>query len=266
MFLARDPLAARRSQHARHDRRRRLISIVFVGLTAVVLVVDLEAAGAFLLHPDAAELALLDGARRVFLAGARRDRAAWLVSSAGSAGPAVTDRCWRRWRSSSPSLATAYTGFLFAQGLGRDLWQGPHATIDLHRAGGRRRQRRDPAGIVATVCGGRLSDAGVLGWTLARSLARALRDSGLREPADAERDAPSRAGGPRDSQRARTRSCSGAARSAGRRSLPLVAARDRSGCRLARWSRVSPPSLVALAGGVAWEYIWVEAGQSVPLS
>ncbi len=27
--------------------------------------------------------------------------------------------------------ATAYTGLLFAQGLARDLWQGPHATIDL---------------------------------------------------------------------------------------------------------------------------------------
>jgi len=25
-------------------------------------------------------------------------------------------------------------------------------------------------------------------------------------------------------------------------------------------------SVLALAGGAAWEYIWVEAGQSVPLS
>jgi hypothetical protein len=25
-------------------------------------------------------------------------------------------------------------------------------------------------------------------------------------------------------------------------------------------------SFLALAGGAAWEYIWVEAGQSVPLS
>src|SRR5262249_2673948 len=29
------------------------------------------------------------------------------------------------------ALATSYTGFLFAQGLGRDLWQGSHAAIDL---------------------------------------------------------------------------------------------------------------------------------------
>ena len=28
-------------------------------------------------------------------------------------------------------LATSYTGFLFAQGRGRDLWQGPFAPIDL---------------------------------------------------------------------------------------------------------------------------------------
>ena len=27
--------------------------------------------------------------------------------------------------------ATAYTGLLFAQGLARDLWQGPHSTVDL---------------------------------------------------------------------------------------------------------------------------------------
>ena len=27
-----------------------------------------------------------------------------------------------------------------------------------------------------------------------------------------------------------------------------------------------PAALVALAGGLAWEYVWVEAGQSVPLS
>src|SRR6185312_6927396 len=28
-------------------------------------------------------------------------------------------------------LATSYTGFLFAQGLARDLWQGPYAAVDL---------------------------------------------------------------------------------------------------------------------------------------
>ncbi|MGH9315195.1 MAG: 4Fe-4S ferredoxin, partial [Vicinamibacterales bacterium] len=29
---------------------------------------------------------------------------------------------------------------------------------------------------------------------------------------------------------------------------------------------VTAAALLALAGGFAWEYIWVEAGQSVPLS
>jgi hypothetical protein len=29
---------------------------------------------------------------------------------------------------------------------------------------------------------------------------------------------------------------------------------------------IAPISLLALAGSAAWEYIWVEAGQSVPLS
>ena len=28
-------------------------------------------------------------------------------------------------------LTTGYTAFLFAQGLARDLWQGPHSVVDL---------------------------------------------------------------------------------------------------------------------------------------
>ena len=46
------------------------------------------------------------------------------------------DRCSPGPRIVFAMLATAYTGFLFAQGLGRDLWQGPHAARRPHRAVG----------------------------------------------------------------------------------------------------------------------------------
>ena len=106
------------------------ISLVFISLTAVVLVVDLERPerfyyiltrpnwrswmvwGAWFLTAHGA-LAAVWLAAGWFVAGRRPRRA-------GAAG----DR-------SSRSLATSYTGFLFAQGLARDLWQGPSAAIDL---------------------------------------------------------------------------------------------------------------------------------------
>ena len=47
--------------------------------------------------------------------------------------------------------------------------------------------------------------------------------------------------------------------------LPL-AALVALGRRRARGGHARPRRVLALAGGAAWEYIWVEAGQSVPLS
>ena len=98
-----------------------------------------RAAGALLLHPHAPELAIVDGRGARLPDGARRGQRGvagrWLVRVDGAAR--AGSRCRRL---SSRSWRPAYTGFLFAQGLGRDLWQGPHAAIDLRRAvGGRRR-------------------------------------------------------------------------------------------------------------------------------
>ena len=125
----RDPVAARRSLRDRasrgaghldrlHHRHRRAPG----GRS--------RAAGALLLHPDAPELAIVDGLGRV-LSDRRTARSAASGSSpAGSAGRAsLTALVWPAIVVSL--LATGYTGFLFAQGLARDLWQGPHAAFDL---------------------------------------------------------------------------------------------------------------------------------------
>ncbi len=89
-----------------------------------------RSARALLLHPASPELAIVDGVGRV------------VPHRAGTADHAVDRRrscsaaavCWSLlvWPLVLCSiLTTGYTGFLFAQGLARDLWQGPHSTLDL---------------------------------------------------------------------------------------------------------------------------------------
>ena len=175
------------------------ISTVFIGLTAAVLVIDLERPERFyyiLTRPNWRSW-MVWGAW--FLTGHGLISTVWLIAG------------WFGWTgalsllaipaSSSAVLATAYTGFLFAQGLGRDLWQGPHAAIHLIAQSG-------AAGaasllIAALPIAGDVPGAGA---TVARLDARgvaadARAHPAVRERADAERDAASRAGGPDDSRR-----------------------------------------------------------------
>jgi formate-dependent nitrite reductase membrane component NrfD len=159
-------------------------------------------------------------------------------------------------------LATAYTGFLFAQGRGRDLWQSPFPTVDLIAQSG-------TAGsailLLASLVPG--MDAGpaplFLVWTLVGSLAThlvLLLVENVFTPSPTRHHelavgtirrgpyAPIFWGG------AIVAGCV----------LPLTA--------LALSGAAAPAtitlgaSVLALAGSAAWEYIWVEAGQSVPLS
>ena len=105
------------------------IAFLFSILTAFVLVLDLERPERFLLilrRPNWSSWM----ARGAYLLTAHGALAtAWLVSYAiGLTG--LID--WIALLSFPVALAaTAYTGLLFAQGLARDLWQGPHATVDL---------------------------------------------------------------------------------------------------------------------------------------
>ena len=159
-------------------------------------------------------------------------------------------------------LATAYTGFLFAQGLGRDLWQGPHAAIDLVAQSG---ATGSASLLLASLVmrGGAEPLRPLLGWILAGSLLlhilillfeNVLSPSPTRHHELAVQTIRRGAYAP----------LFWGVAIAGGGLLPLAA--------IVAMGPSAPAvvtlgaSLLALAGGAAWEYIWVEAGQSVPLS
>ena len=185
--------------------------MVFIALTSVVLVIDLERPERFyyILTRSNWRSWMVWGAW--FLRGARRRSAACGWWPAGSAGRVcLTLLAW-------PAivfavLATAYTGFLFAQGLGRDLWQGPHAAVAPDRAVGRRRRgvaaARGPRRSTPTLAArqlARLDPCGLAG--------RARADPAVRERA-ARRARPGITSSPfRRSGAGITRRCSGASRS-----------------------------------------------------
>jgi formate-dependent nitrite reductase membrane component NrfD len=159
-------------------------------------------------------------------------------------------------------LATSYTGFLFAQGLARDLWQGPSAAIDLvaqSSAAGAASLLLISAPLGERAGGG----VALLGTVLAGSLLAhlvILAFEHLLAPSPTRHHELAvetiRRG-------AYARLFWGGAIVAGGL-LPLM-------MLIALGATLNPAltcvaSLLALGGGAAWEYIWVEAGQSVPLS
>jgi Fe-S-cluster-containing dehydrogenase component/formate-dependent nitrite reductase membrane component NrfD len=237
-----------------------VLSLVFVTLTAVVLIIDLERPerfyyiltrsnwrswmvwGAYFLTAHGA-LSVLWLAAGWFGFGAALD---WMVV------PVVVVSV----------LATSYTGFLFAQGLGRDLWQGPSAAVDLIA-------QSAAAGsasllIAALLVGDRATGAvPFLGWTLVAALVAHLVILVFEHVF-----APSPT---RHHELATHTILKGAysrlfwgAAIVGGGVVPVL-------MLLTLGATFSPvvttlAALLALAGGAAWEYIWVEAGQSVPLS
>ena len=157
-------------------------------------------------------------------------------------------------------LTTCYTGFLFAQGLARDLWQGPHSTIDLLAQAVAEGARR-AAPRVARAGGRRRLRAARWRWTLGRRDARAPRAP----PRSRTCSTPSPT---RHHELAVGAIRRGAVRDAvlGRRDrrrrprLPIVASRSRCSSCSGRWCCRGRASWRS-AGSFAWEYIWVEAGQ-----
>ena len=115
---------------------------VFIGLTAAVLVIDLERPERFFYILIKIELAILDGLGRVV----PHRRMAWSARRGSPPGWFGWQRllldCWSGRRSSSLVLATGYTGFLFAQGLGARSLAGAACRGGSDRAGGRRRMLR----------------------------------------------------------------------------------------------------------------------------
>lgn len=236
------------------------ISVVFIALTAVVLVIDLERPERFyyILTRSNFRSWMVWGA--YFLTGHGVLSVLWLA--AGWFGME-----WALDRLIVPVaivavLATSYTGFLFAQGLARDLWQGPAAAIDLIA-------QSMAAGaatllIAAVMIGGAAGDSlPVLGSTLAVSVGAhllILAFEHLFSPSPTRHHELATATFLRG---AYSRLFWGAA-IVGGGLVPLA-------LLLTLGVTFSPAAtcvaaLLALAGGAAWEYIWVEAGQSVPLS
>lgn len=237
-----------------------LISSVFIGLTAVVLIADLK-------RPERFYYILTRSNWRSWMVWG-----AWFLTAHGIGGALWIAAGWFRIHLAldvlawpvivTALLATSYTGFLFAQGLGRDLWQGPTAAVDLVAQAG-------AAGaaallIASAALGPRAADVRpLLQWILAGSVLahivlllfeNVLTPSPTRHHELAVHTI----------RRGAFSMLFWAVAIAAGGVLPLVllAANGAAGSLVLALAA----SVLALAGSAAWEYIWVEAGQSVPLS
>ena len=236
------------------------ISMFFIGLTAVVLVVDLE-------RPERFYYILTRSNWRSWLVWG-----SWFLTAHGAISGLWLLAGWLGRTSilatlAAPAilfaiLATSYTGFLFAQGRGRDLWQGPFPTLDLIAQSG---SAGSAVLLLASLAPG--LDAGparlFLVWTLVGSLAAHLV---ILLVENVFTPSPTRhhelaVGSIRRGPFAPI--FWGGAIAAGC-VLPLAALA--LGGASAPAAVTLAASVFALAGSAAWEYVWVEAGQSVPLS
>jgi formate-dependent nitrite reductase membrane component NrfD len=227
------------------------IALVMVTITAVVLVIDLEQPARFLyiLTRPNWDSWLARGA--FILTGFGAVTTAWLA--AGWIGAESALRILAVPAIALALLATIYTGFLFAQGLARDLWQGPYGTIDLLAQAV---AEGAAAMLLATFLPGvNTTPAAVtaLGWTLFAAvgvhLAVILIENILTRSPTRHHQLAVRA----IRRGAFARIFWGGAVLGGVASLMMIG--------------VAPiAALLALVATFAWEYVWVEAGQSVPLS
>ena len=236
------------------------ISLVFIGLTAGVLVLDLERPERFffILTRSNWRSWMVWGAW--FLAAHGALSAIWLAAGWFDMPPLLR---WLAWPVFVVAvLATSYTGFLFAQGLGRDLWQGPHAAVDL---------------IAQSVITG---SAGLLLASLAMSestpderrvLVVSLAASVivhvlilLFENVLASSPTRHHELAVATIRRGPYAKTFWSLAIVGGGILPLLVMAFAGYAATAVTTTVV--SLLALGGSAAWEYIWVEAGQSIPLS
>lgn len=235
------------------------LSLVFISLTAIVLIIDLE-------RPERFYYILTRGNLRSWMVWG-----AYFLTAHGALSFLWLLAGWFGWTGVLNALvipvaivsilATSYTGFLFAQGLARDLWQGPAASIDLIF-------QSSAAGsaallIVGLLMGPPATDAvQVLSWVLAGSVIAhllVLVFEHLLSPSPTRHHELA-------TETIRTGAYSrlfwGGAIVAG----GLVPVALLLGLGVSWPAAAGLAALLALAGGAAWEYIWVEAGQSVPLS
>jgi formate-dependent nitrite reductase membrane component NrfD len=237
-----------------------IVALVFAVATAVVLVADLE-------RPE-----------RFYYILTRPNWTSWLARGAfllmgHSAIVSLWVLCvWQGWTGAlswiaplaiaASVAATAYTGFLFAQGLARDLWQGPHNTIDLML-----QAAAEGAAVmllVAMFVDYDASTVRALGLTLAIASLAHLTILALEHLL-----VPSPTLNHELAVRAirygayKREFWIGALALGGVAPVLIV-----SLAAVVHFSLMLlvPAAVVALVGSLAWEYVWVEAGQSVPNS
>jgi Fe-S-cluster-containing dehydrogenase component/formate-dependent nitrite reductase membrane component NrfD len=240
------------------------ISIVFVTLTTIVLIADLK-------RPERFYYILTRSNWRSWLVWGT-----WFLAAHGTISGVWLLAGWFGWTGvigalTIPALiaavlATSYTGFLFAQGLGRDLWQGRHSAIDLLAQSG-------IAGAATLMLAAHLvhvgpspeSSAGiviylVLVLSLVAHLGMLVLENLL---------LPSRT---RHHELARATICRGAyarlfwGMAIGVGGVVPLVLLNQAMLAYNPGAAIVAACVLALAGGAAWDYIWVEAGQSVPLS
>jgi formate-dependent nitrite reductase membrane component NrfD len=231
------------------------ISVAFIIGTAVLLVVDLERPERFyyiLLRPNWRSW-MVWGA--YFLTAHGAITTLWLAAGWFGLVRVLTALVWPAVLVSI--LATCYTGFLFAQGLARDLWQGPHATFDLLA-----QAVAEGAAllILASLFAGGPSTP-LLTLTLLGAMVVHL---GFISVENLLTPSPTRHHELAVSAITRgpfSRLFWGGAMIAGG-IVPILVLLAAGGSTLI----AAAGAILALGGSFAWEYIWVEAGQSVPLS
>jgi formate-dependent nitrite reductase membrane component NrfD len=235
------------------------VSLLLVTATSIVLVVDLE-------RPERFYYIMTRSNWRSWLVWGT-----WFLIAHGTISAVWLVAGWMGWERVldalalpalfAAGLATSYTGFLFAQGLGRDLWQGPHAALDLIAQSG-------AAGAATLLLIADVSriDASLfvlsgLLWLSVLAHLTVLVFENVLSPSPTRHHELAletiRRG-------AYARLFWGGAIAAGG-VLPLLLI----GAGVFGAFNLIPmagAAVLALAGGAAWDYIWVEAGQSVPLS
>ena len=240
------------------------IGCLFVTLTAAILVADLERPERFyyiLVRPNWRSW-MVWGA--YFLTAHGAIAAAWMI--AGWYGSNTTVTALAVPAIVVSILATSYTGFLFAQGLGRDLWQGPLAAFDLIAQA---LIEGAAAMLIALAIVPSLGVGGNAAAPLILALGGALVVHLLFLAVEHLTPRPTR------HHELATRAISrgafapffwgGAIVAGGVVPLALLGAASIVDT-LQSPAMAALVASLALVGAFAWEYVWVEAGQSVPLS
>jgi formate-dependent nitrite reductase membrane component NrfD len=235
------------------------ISLLFLIVTAVLLIADLERPERFyyiLIRPNWRSW-MVWGA--YFLAAQGAITAFWLLAAVVGGGRILS---WLVWPAVVASLlTTCYTAFLFAQGLARDLWQGPQSVVDLLAQAVV--EGAAALMLAALVTGG--ADPGTA-RTLSMTLAGAmLVHIALIVFENVLMPSPTRHHELATSAIRRgpfARVFWGGAIACALVSVVVALAGAFPPAPLA----LAAAALLALGGSFAWEYVWVEAGQSVPLS